>query len=166
MPTDFSFFNNRFVSRFYTRFRQSRSSNRPSVCEFSIFSSLEPSKWLTTTTMTCGPPPPRPRTRTPGITITWATATRPPSTYGVWSCPVEARLPRMPCRRRRRHRIISRRRRPSTWPWNHPTGATVLGARCPRRPLPDTTKASKDISTRATIATTPSPRSPAKTRKS
>ncbi|KAE9542825.1 hypothetical protein AGLY_002736 [Aphis glycines] len=45
--------------------------------------------------MTCGPsrPPLPSRIRTRGPTITWATATRPPSTCGAWSCPAGAVRP-------------------------------------------------------------------------
>lgn len=122
----------------------------------------KPSKWLTNTTTTCGPaPPPPPRTRTSGPTTTWAIAIRPPSTCGAWWCPAGARTQQ--CRR------TSRRR---TWPPpNPPTGATARGVRCLHRRRPraagtTTAKASRGVFTRATTATTPFPRSQAKTSKS
>jgi len=114
--------------------------------------------------MTCGLPQPPllSRTRTLGPTITWATVTRPQSTCGGWLCPVgEARL----TTRNPLHHIS---RRPQPLPPPSPlTGATDRGVRCLRRHrLPVTiTKASKGISTRATIVTMHFPRSPAKTSK-
>jgi len=114
--------------------------------------------------MTCGPsqPPLPSRTRTHGPTIIWATATRPPSTCGAWWCPAGAvrLIIRIPS-----HRINRRPQLPL--PPSPHTGATDRGVRCPRRRrLLDTiSKASKDISTRATIATMRFLRSPAKTSK-
>jgi len=114
--------------------------------------------------MTCGPSqqPLPSHTRTLGPTITWATVTRPQSTCGGWLYPAgAARL----TTRNPSHRISLRPQPPP--PPSPLTGATDRGVRCPRlHRLPVTiTKASKGISTRATIATMHFPRSPAKTSK-